>query len=619
MKLGLALLLAAVPAAADDDPSGAALYERLCVACHGVGGAGDGPAAHLWDPPPADIARGTYKWRSTSSGEAPRLADIERTIGAGVAGTGMPAFAGSLTRSQITAIALHVRSLSPRLAARAEGRSIGRPALPAFDVGRGRAVWERAQCGSCHGPGGRGDGPAAARLRNEQGGPADVYDLTLAPPRGGRGVDDVVRSLRTGLDGTPMPSYEGAITLQEMADVAAFVRSLQTPEAGSIRADGSDDPRLPASFGRRTPDPPPPRDARTLAIERDLFWFPLRAQGPPPAHLTPAEASLDPAQCGRCHAKQHEEWRTSVHARALGPGFVAQIHDGTEDWQSCKDCHAPLAEQDSVDADLSRGGLTCAGCHLRDWERHGPPIVDPRRQVPANYPLTVLGRYERADFCLPCHQHDLLTLVGGKPLLDTFREYVRSPYFRRGFTCQSCHMSDRSHTWRGAHDPDAVRAAFRVEASACADGDGRPTATVRIENAGAGHMLPTTPTPEARVHFALLDPGGEVVDGTEKTVEIGRHVTAAGGEGWRELRDTRLAPGERRRIEWTTDARGDAVRVRLEWRPDRHYERLFADRLRRRPSEPAASEYQEALRAAQTSPFTVYARDLDLVPCSQMR
>lgn len=49
-------LLNLVPADEDSLQRGAAIYEQQCVACHGDGGMGDGPAGVQLDPQPAPIA-----------------------------------------------------------------------------------------------------------------------------------------------------------------------------------------------------------------------------------------------------------------------------------------------------------------------------------------------------------------------------------------------------------------------------------------------------------------------------------------------------------------------------------------------------------------------------------
>src|SRR3546814_17007640 len=43
------------PSQPPDVDRGAALYQQMCTACHGVAGAGDGPAAAGMEPPPIDF------------------------------------------------------------------------------------------------------------------------------------------------------------------------------------------------------------------------------------------------------------------------------------------------------------------------------------------------------------------------------------------------------------------------------------------------------------------------------------------------------------------------------------------------------------------------------------
>ena len=85
-------------------PSGRALYDRYCLACHGNDGDGRGPAAPWLWPRPLDFTRGEYKWRSTPVGVAPRDEDLAATIRWGVSGTSMPRFGDSLGEGEIAAL-----------------------------------------------------------------------------------------------------------------------------------------------------------------------------------------------------------------------------------------------------------------------------------------------------------------------------------------------------------------------------------------------------------------------------------------------------------------------------------------------------------------------------------
>src|SRR5439155_16061033 len=128
-----------------------------------------------------------------------------------------------------------------------------------------------------------------------------------------------------------------------------------------------------------------------------------------------------------------------LHAQATAVGFPARAHGlPSDDTASCARCHAPLAEQ-ADDPDLRAEGVTCAGCHVRHWVRRGPPGVSPSLARVEGYPLVELALYERGDFCLPCHQLPPRTAVAGKPLLNTYKEWLEGPYMRRGIQCQTCH------------------------------------------------------------------------------------------------------------------------------------------------------------------------------------
>src|SRR5512134_2092969 len=129
--------------------------------------------------------------------------------------------------------------------------------------------------------------------------------------------------------------------------------------------------------------------ATTPSVEdfvRRHWRVPLPLQGPVPARFSSVEASLAPEACGTCHPAQLADWRTSLHARTMGPGVAGQLVEmlasTPADALGCYTCHAPLAEQRPVlgadagyaknpafDASLSRQGLVCAACHVRAHER----------------------------------------------------------------------------------------------------------------------------------------------------------------------------------------------------------------------------------------------------------
>src|SRR3972149_4607243 len=88
----------------------------------------------------------------------------------------------------------------------------------------GKGVYKKAGCPECHGPEARGDGPSAPDLAVK---PAD---LTRRPLKSGPTPQDVYRTLVTGLDGTPMPSYQDALDAEDFWPVVFYIDSLGGPE-----------------------------------------------------------------------------------------------------------------------------------------------------------------------------------------------------------------------------------------------------------------------------------------------------------------------------------------------------------------------------------------------------
>jgi cytochrome c553 len=92
-----------MPAETDElKAQGKEIYIRRCSFCHGLMGDGNGPAADYLDPRPRDFTLGTFKFRTTQSGELPTDADMFRTVSRGLPGTGMQAFDGDLIKNGLS-------------------------------------------------------------------------------------------------------------------------------------------------------------------------------------------------------------------------------------------------------------------------------------------------------------------------------------------------------------------------------------------------------------------------------------------------------------------------------------------------------------------------------------
>jgi hypothetical protein len=582
------------------------IYDRYCLACHGARGDGHGPAAPFTWGRPRAFERGEFEWRTTPLGQPPTEDDLRATIRQGAPGTSMPAF-DTLPAGDVDRVIEVIKAFDPStFALPATPVTLG-PARPA-DVARGEYLWTQLGCDRCHGEHGHGDGPAAKAL------PEPPYDLVTDPLRRPRASDDpearrraAALSIATGMAGTAMPGYAGQVS---DADVWALADRVVALGSNAKRTDRSALDVDEIAADRAAPLATGTWPGAREDPEARVFGAPLAAQGTPPASLPPAEASLRSAQCGRCHATELREWQPSRHAGAASVGLLARL-DGlaADEVAKCQRCHAPLAEQQS-DAELRGEGATCASCHLREWTRRGPPSVSPALLPVPGYPREELAIYERSDFCLPCHQHAPRSAVAGKPLLNTYKEWLEGPYMARGIECQHCHMPSREHTWLGIHDPATFRQGIHLTALANRKG-GEVTVVALLRNVGAGHYLPTTPTPAVWLRIELLDAKGHAIAGAQAALRIGRDLTYDGS--WHERADTRIPPGEMITLQRTwTAAAATIARVTVEVRPDDFYEGVYATELAGTLAPAVRTLYEQAAARARSSHYIAEQRDVPI-------
>ncbi|MGH7481204.1 MAG: c-type cytochrome, partial [Longimicrobiales bacterium] len=287
---------------AQGEHPGRAIYERWCAGCHGSDGTGDGVAAAYMLPRPRDFTGGTYQIRTTASGELPTDADILRVIDVGMPGTAMPGWEDHLSLEQREALVDYLKSFSRFFDPDEPPEPIeiaDPPGADADALARGRALYERFECADCHGVEGRGDGPSAPTMDDENGFPIRPADLTENWNfNGGGSVEAIYTRLLTGLNGTPMPSLQdvvaaGQASTEDIWDLAHYVRSLSPEE--------------------------PPRPAEVLRARRTEAALPTTPDDPAWADVERAYVPL----VGQVIAKPRK------FAPTVDGVWVQALHDGT--------------------------------------------------------------------------------------------------------------------------------------------------------------------------------------------------------------------------------------------------------------------------------------------------
>jgi cytochrome c oxidase cbb3-type subunit 2 len=245
----------AIPRTEEQEARGKAVYDRRCVGCHGPKGDGNGPAATFLNPRPRDFTLASFKFRTTPSGSLPTDGDLFRTLARGVRYTAMPTW-HELPEKDRLAVISYIKTFSTRWKEERPEAPIhvGDPpeATPEL-LARGKDLYVKAKCSECHGDGGKGDGPSADELTDDAGFKIVPADFTRGQLKGGANVRDIFRTMTTGLDGTPMPSFADSMTEEERWAISYYVLSFSAfndPLTGQkLRLDAATRARLNAPGG----------------------------------------------------------------------------------------------------------------------------------------------------------------------------------------------------------------------------------------------------------------------------------------------------------------------------------------------------------------------------------
>lgn len=285
------------------------------------------------------------------------------------------------------------------------------------------------------------------------------------------------------------------------------------------------------------------------------------ARAVPPLVGDQGRAALDPvgppglglsaADCGACHEKALAQWAGSRHAVAgTNPVFWEAWIRFPLGW--CVNCHAPLASgqvatlggvvrpgamvQPARPAGAWTEGVGCAACHVR----HGAIMsaAPPSEAAEAAHPTTHAPALGTQAACAGCHdfpfqRHDAprgALWLSDQPSQATVTEWATSTAAAEGRTCQHCHMEAGSHRFPGAHDPDFVRRALRVQVG--------PGGDFRVSSPDAAHRVPTGDPFRRLLLQTCADPA---CDDPVDQVAL-RRVFARDDRTWVEVADRTVPP-----------------------------------------------------------------------------
>ncbi len=220
--------------------NGEKVYRQFCQECHGKTGRGDGEKAKRLKFFPRDLSLASFKCRSTGSGSLPTDADLMRVVMEGLPGSQMLKFDGKLNADQARSVVEYIKTFSDRFETESPGSRVEVP--PAVtpseqSVREGRQIYRILNCWSCHGVDGQGNGPASGELVDDWQRPVQVHNFVLFKKfKCGNDDADLYRTLHTGMNGSPMPSYRDAMLFggDALSDFSGLSEVFGSAEAGDI-------------------------------------------------------------------------------------------------------------------------------------------------------------------------------------------------------------------------------------------------------------------------------------------------------------------------------------------------------------------------------------------------
>jgi cytochrome c oxidase cbb3-type subunit 2 len=215
---------------------GKSVYSLNCAACHGVNGDGRGDAAAFLLPKPRNFVQANFRLRSTAPSHLPTDDDLFRAVSLGMPGTPMPPWRVHLSEEDRWAVVEYIKMFSPRFANTNEDRnvvSLGTPpSRNKATLAEGKTLFTKMACITCHGETGHGDGSSAASLVDDS--QTKIRPRDFAKPaafKSGYATKEIVRTILTGFNGTPMVGFHGTLPEPDAWKLAYYVETFAKPAA----------------------------------------------------------------------------------------------------------------------------------------------------------------------------------------------------------------------------------------------------------------------------------------------------------------------------------------------------------------------------------------------------
>jgi mono/diheme cytochrome c family protein len=224
---------------------GKTVYAQNCLACHGANGDGKGDAAAFLLPKPRNFAQANFRLRSTGPSHLPTDVDLFRAVSLGMVGTPMPPWRVNLSDEDRWAVVEYIKTFSPRFADTNEDRksvvSLSTPPPRSeATVAEGKALFTKLACITCHGESGHGDGTSAATLVDDSQTRIKPRDFSKPTAfKSGYATKEIVRTILTGFNGTPMVGFYGTVSEPDAWKLAYYVETFAKPSGPAAIARAS--------------------------------------------------------------------------------------------------------------------------------------------------------------------------------------------------------------------------------------------------------------------------------------------------------------------------------------------------------------------------------------------